>query len=90
MKADDTTKEEQVIFTAVGNRREQMRRVAVDLRGHTDQRIFVRLVDESQGPWGHLNFDDFRFHRKRPKTTEPATGEPTPVVVVPLVVARPA
>lgn len=57
---------ETVIATASGNRREQMRRVSIDLREHQGQQVAVRLIDESSGAWGHLNFDDFRFHVTRP------------------------
>jgi hypothetical protein len=45
---------------------EQMRRVVVDLRPHLGQQIFIRLVDRWPGHWGHINFDDFRFHSKPP------------------------
>src|SRR2546423_283048 len=29
--------------------------------------IFIRLVDKHAGGWGHVNFDDFRFHTEKPK-----------------------
>lgn len=66
--------EKAVIFSAVGANREQMRRVAVDLRKFEGKSIAVRLVDENPGAWGHLNFDDFRFHDEPPVSTEPAAG----------------
>ena len=28
--------------------------------------IFIRLVDKHSGGWGHVNFDDFRFHAVKP------------------------
>ena len=31
-----------------------------------DREIFIRLVDEESGGWGHVNFDDFRFHAQKP------------------------
>jgi putative membrane-bound dehydrogenase-like protein len=65
---------ESVISTAVGNQREQMRRIAVDLRKYKGQKIAVRLVDENAAAWGHLNFDDFRFHDTPPQTAEVATA----------------
>ena len=71
---------EKVIFSAIGNRREQMRRVAVDLRPLRGQAIAVRLVDESTGPWGHLNFDDFRFHDKLPDAVESKSPLSNPVL----------
>lgn len=57
---------EQVVSTTSGNNREQMERVLVDLREHRGSELAVRLIDESSGPWGHLNFDDFRLHATRP------------------------
>ena len=29
--------------------------------------IFIRLVDRHAGHWGHINFDDFRFHAEKPE-----------------------
>ncbi len=46
---------------------EDLRRVAVDLRPVMGKRIFIRLVDKQRGHWGHVNFDDFRFHAADPK-----------------------
>jgi len=57
----------EVMATASGRNREQMRRVVVDLRDHQGQAIAVRLVDDYDGAWGHLNFDDFRFHENKPE-----------------------
>lgn len=71
---NDDGSENAVIFTAVGANREQMRRVAVDLRQFEGKSIAVRLVDENPGAWGHLNFDDFRFHDEPPVSIEPAAG----------------
>jgi hypothetical protein len=31
----------------------------------------VRLVDEATGGWGHVNFDDFRFHAQKPDLSRP-------------------
>lgn len=58
--------EPKLIAQAVGSNREQMRRVAVDLSEHRGQWIQIRLIDESAGGWGHLNFDDFRFYDEPP------------------------
>ena len=57
-----------VIHKATGNRREQMRRVVVDLREHQGSEISIALIDNNSGAWGHLNFDDFRFHSELPKS----------------------
>ncbi len=61
----------EVIFSATGEDREQMRQVAVDLQQYQGQSIAIRLVDENEAAWGHLNFDDFRFHSQRPVSTQP-------------------
>ena len=71
---NDDGSENTVIFTAVGANREQMRRVAVDLRKVEGKSIAVRVVDENPGAWGHLNFDDFRFYDQPPVSIEPAAG----------------
>jgi len=60
-KADD-----RVIFQASGLAEEDLRRVAVDLTTHQGREIVIRLVDRHSGHWGHVNFDDFRFHETKP------------------------
>lgn len=45
---------------------EDMRRVAIDLKPLMGKEIVVRLVDKQTGHWGHINFDDFRFHASKP------------------------
>src|ERR1051325_2443133 len=55
-----------VIFKASGVDAEGLRPVVVDLKDVLGKKITVRLVDEGSGGWGHLNFDDFRFHAQRP------------------------
>lgn len=55
-----------VIFTVSGKNREQMDRVAADLRSVIGKKISIRLIDENAGGWGHLNFDDLRFHDEPP------------------------
>lgn len=58
---------DEVLFSGHGANREQMDRVIVDLRKHQGESIKIRLVDQNPGGWGHLNFDDFRFHDQAPK-----------------------
>lgn len=66
------------IFCASGRNRENMHRVVVDLREFKDKQIFLRLVDDHSGGWGHINFDDFRFHESKPELTEHVhADEPT-------------
>jgi putative membrane-bound dehydrogenase-like protein len=60
-----------------GLEEENLRRVVVDLRPHLGKEIFIRLVDRHSGHWGHINFDDFRFHNVAPKVA------PRPAALVP-------
>src|SRR5262249_33569791 len=32
--------------------------------------MFIRIVDRHSGHWGHINFDDFRFHAQKPNVPE--------------------
>ena len=41
--------------------------MVVDLQPHAGKAIYIRVEDRHTGPWGHINFDDFRFHRERPQ-----------------------
>jgi putative membrane-bound dehydrogenase-like protein len=56
----------EVIAKAHGDDTETMKRVAVDLSKHKNAQIFVRLIDQHSGGWGHINFDDLRLHDQRP------------------------
>ncbi|HTL69799.1 MAG TPA: hypothetical protein VL404_00765 [Candidatus Eisenbacteria bacterium] len=40
---------------------EQMRRVVWDVTPWIGKQAQVVIVDESRGPWGHINADDFRY-----------------------------
>src|SRR5262249_19684142 len=62
--ADDS---KQVIFSISGRDTEDLEPVLVDLQKHQGQRIFIRIVDKQSGGWGHINFDDFRFHAAKPE-----------------------
>ena len=53
-------------------KRRTCERVVVDLAKFKDKEIFIRVVDKHTGGWGHINFDDFRFHEQKPKL--PARG----------------
>ncbi len=61
-------------FQISGQSSETLRQVIVDLRRHQGQEIYIRLVDDHRGGWGHVNFDHFRFHATAP-------GRPTPTKV---------
>jgi putative membrane-bound dehydrogenase-like protein len=64
--------DQSVIFRATGADMEDMRRVAVDLTKEQGKEIFIRIVDDASGAWGHINFDDFRFHAQKPAVAAPA------------------
>ncbi|MFN0008685.1 MAG: PVC-type heme-binding CxxCH protein [Planctomycetota bacterium] len=64
--------DERVLFQTSGADHESLQRVAVDLRAQVGAEITVRLVDESTGGWGHVNFDDFRFHDAEPAIERPS------------------
>jgi putative membrane-bound dehydrogenase-like protein len=72
---------DQVFFRISGVDREEMRPVAVNLQGYNGQKIYIRIIDEHTGGWGHVNFDDFRFHRRRPRFQQEVL-EPRSLVVV--------
>lgn len=55
-----------VIFSANGEDQENMRRVAVNVEKHVGREVFIRIVDQFKGGWGHINFDDFVFHAEKP------------------------
>ncbi len=55
-----------VNFSTAGEESESLRRVAVDVSKLMDKEIQVRIVDNSAAGWGHINFDDFRFHSEKP------------------------
>ncbi len=55
-----------VIFSASGEDREDMTRVAVNLEKQVGKPIFIRITDSSKSGWGHVNFDDFVFHAEKP------------------------
>jgi putative membrane-bound dehydrogenase-like protein len=57
--------EKKVVLRISGEDSENLRPVVVDLYDWVGREVFIRLVDESSGGWGHINFDHFRFHEKR-------------------------
>lgn len=67
-----------VIYTAVGKDEENLRPVVVDLTKVKGKRMFIRLIDQHTGGWGHVNFDDFRFHEARPKFKTLSSETPIP------------
>jgi serine/threonine protein kinase len=64
------TKTKEIVFYTSGSEGEHLRLVVVDLTKFQGREIQIRLVDQSQGMWGHLNFDDFLFHEEKPNVCE--------------------
>lgn len=85
LAADPADKEskDKIIHTSHGVDTESLRPVIVDLKAHVGKTIFIRLVDDHVGGWGHINFDDFRFHKAKPKFREPAPAANAPIVNAP-------
>ncbi|MGD9632927.1 MAG: PVC-type heme-binding CxxCH protein, partial [Pirellulales bacterium] len=69
---EDTGK---VVFEASGPMNERMWTAIADLTPHLGKPIFVRLVDEASGGWGHINFDHFRLHHERPTAAPDAVAK---------------
>jgi putative membrane-bound dehydrogenase-like protein len=67
----------QVFYRASGLEEENLRRAVVDLAPYLGRKIFIRLVDRDSGHWGHVNFDDFRFHSRKPDF-QPRIAEAVP------------
>jgi putative membrane-bound dehydrogenase-like protein len=71
----------EIISITSGLDEENLRPVAVDLSKHRGKEMFIRLVDRSSGGWGHINFDNFRFHADKPNVPPRKNAEPPPDVV---------
>ena len=64
----------EVVFTASGRDDEAMVTANADLTAHAGKQVFVRVVDDATGHWGHVNFDDFKLHPEL-STAAPAAPE---------------
>lgn len=56
----------EIVFRTYGRNSETMFVETVDLSAVLGKTVFVRLVDQHEKGFGHLNFDDFRFHNAPP------------------------
>ena len=63
--------EEKPFYQIGGRQTEQLAQVVVDLQRVLNKEMQIRLVDSSNNGWGHINFDHFRFHEKRPAELTP-------------------
>ncbi len=55
-----------VVFKASGDDSEELKPVVADLSAQVGKVVFVRVIDEETGPWGHVNFDDLTLWPSRP------------------------
>jgi putative membrane-bound dehydrogenase-like protein len=69
----------EVFSRTSGAEEENLRRVVADLRPYQGKEIFIRLVDRHSGHWGHVNFDDFRFHSTKPDVPARDVAQPPDV-----------
>ncbi len=61
-----TADDHKVFFKTSAFNGETMRTVVVDLKAVQGKKIFIRIIDEHSGGWGHINFDDFVFYDQKP------------------------
>ncbi|MBI3850016.1 MAG: c-type cytochrome [Verrucomicrobia bacterium] len=86
---------ERIFFKTSGTDSENLRPVVVDLQPHLGKEIFIRILDQASGGWGHINFDDFKLYAQRPKfdnELDPAkvAADAPPADVVPYAGLSPA
>ena len=56
-----------VVLEGTGRDQEELRPSVLDLEPWVGEELRLRLVDESSGGWGHLNFDHARLYAERPR-----------------------
>ena len=66
-----------IIFSITGQGRSNLQPVVVDLQGHLNKDIYIKIIDDETGisqipyiphdKWAHINFDDFQFYPSRPE-----------------------
>ncbi|HEY1600790.1 MAG TPA: PVC-type heme-binding CxxCH protein [Pirellulales bacterium] len=67
------------VYQISGDDTENLKAVVVDLSAQVGKEIFLRLVDENSGGWGHLNFDDFCLHDAKPAIPNVVVPQPLDV-----------
>jgi len=65
---------QKALAKATGFQSETLRPVVVDLTKSVGKRVFLRVVDQETGGWGHVNFDEFVFHTARPVFADEITA----------------
>ena len=63
-----------VLAKAHGHESEELAPVAFDLSAALGASVQVRVIDEREGHWGHINFDHLRLHAAEPKFTARAAA----------------
>ena len=58
---------ERAVFRASGQDTESLRPIVANLTPYVGKQIFIRITDQETGPWGHINFDNFRFYDQQPQ-----------------------
>jgi len=66
-------------FAKVNNASEELAPVVADLSAHQGKEIFIRIIDQHGGHWGHINFDNFRLHAEKPVFAQANTAARKPV-----------
>jgi putative membrane-bound dehydrogenase-like protein len=56
-----------VVFRASGQDSENLRPIVANLTPYVGKQIVIRVVDQETAPWGHINFDNFRFYDQQPQ-----------------------
>jgi putative membrane-bound dehydrogenase-like protein len=79
VRADD----QKVIFKTSGYDGETLRPVLVDLTAEQGKQIFIRIIDQETGGWGHVNFDDFKFYATKPQLADELTPAKPPAEEMP-------
>lgn len=72
---------DKAFFRMSGTAHETLRPVVVDLEKQLGKKIYIRLVDQQAGGWGHVNYDEFLFHDAKPEFQNALTPPPPDDVV---------
>lgn len=72
---------DKAFFRMSGTAHETLRPVVVDLEKQLGKKIYIRLVDQQTGGWGHVNYDEFLFHDAKPEFQNALTPPPPDDVV---------
>ncbi|WP_332631828.1 GH32 C-terminal domain-containing protein [Halalkalibacter flavus] len=55
----------EVLFKATGRNSETFQRVFWDASNYLGEEVFIKIVDDATGPWGHINVDDFNVYNSK-------------------------